>query len=120
MECENDGDDEAKYEKFECDERIIIYHGGYADIVRLRDIGICCQFLVNFDKIFVLEIGHNDQYILTECDINVATDLQIFVSRNETKDNLLVYGWVKQYVGNSNLNFNSDVCLHINATCICM
>ena len=48
LECENDGDDEAKYEKFECDERIIIYHGGYADIVRLRDISICCQFLVNF------------------------------------------------------------------------
>merc|ERR1712228_755693 len=54
------------------------------------------------------EIGHDDEHILTECDgINVAIDLQMFVSRNEEGDNFLVYAWLRHFIGNS--DFNSDV-----------
>merc|ERR1712048_795435 len=62
-------------------------------------------------EIFVLEIGQNDDCTLTECDVNVPIDehFQLFMTRNETKGDLLLCGWVKEYIGDSDLILNSDV-----------
>eukprot|EP01084_Bolivina_argentea_P142855 250924_1 len=41
-------DDGNKYKLFEFDKRIIIYKCEWEDIIKLKDNGLCCQYIVNF------------------------------------------------------------------------
>merc|ERR1712228_361718 len=52
LDLDCDDDEVECYKIFESDQRIIIYHGDYADIVCLKEIGICCQYFAfwSFDK----------------------------------------------------------------------
>ena len=43
-----DLDDDQDFKIFDKDERILLYHGEWDDIVKLKELSLCCQYLVNW------------------------------------------------------------------------
>ena len=43
-----DLDDDQDFKIFDKDERILIYQGQWDDIVKLKDLNLCCQYMVNW------------------------------------------------------------------------